>query len=240
MAYNLIGKDFIPVDIVAKVTGRAKYAEDFRADSMAFCKTLTSPIPHARIRSIDTSAALKMQGVLGILTADDVPQFPPPQPPILAKDETFYVGEPILAVAAESEEIARRGDRGDQDRLPAAAPCDRSAGKPVPGRPQCALERQCRGGPDQPADRQMGCRAISPPPATTSCRWASRPRSGATAMSTPASRQPSSSSRKASFPAAIRITAWRRAPPSPIGRAASASFMARTRATPRRSPTSPA
>ena len=72
MAEKLVGKDFTPVDVVAKVTGRAKYAEDFRADNMVFCKMLTSSIPHAKIRSIDTSAALKMQGVLGILTADDV------------------------------------------------------------------------------------------------------------------------------------------------------------------------
>jgi len=71
MAYNLIGKDFTPMDVEAKVTGRAKYAEDFRADNMAFCKTLTSPIPHAKIKSIDTSEALKIPGVLGILTADD-------------------------------------------------------------------------------------------------------------------------------------------------------------------------
>src|SRR6267154_6475340 len=106
MPYNLIGKDFTPMDVEAKVTGRAKYAEDFRADNMVFCKTLTSSIPHAKIRSIDTSEALKMPGVLGILTADDVPQFPPPALPILAKDEVFYVGEPILAVAAESELIA--------------------------------------------------------------------------------------------------------------------------------------
>ena len=105
MAYNLIGKNFVPVNVTAKVTGRAKYAEDFRADGMVFCKTLTSPIPHAKIRRIDTSAALKIKGVLGILTADDVPQFPPPAQPILVKDEVFYVGEPILAVAAESEEI---------------------------------------------------------------------------------------------------------------------------------------
>jgi CO/xanthine dehydrogenase Mo-binding subunit len=106
MAYNLIGKDFTPMDVEAKVTGRAKYAEDFRADNMAFCKTLTSPIPHAKIKSIDTSEALKMKGVLGILTADDVPQFPPPALPILAKDEVYYIGDPILAVAAENEQIA--------------------------------------------------------------------------------------------------------------------------------------
>src|ERR1700722_838862 len=106
MAYKLIGKDFTPVDVVAKVTGRAKYAEDFRAERMAFCKTLSSPMPHARIRNIDTSAATKVPGFLGILTADDVPQFPPPQPPILSKDEVTYVGHPILAVAAESEAAA--------------------------------------------------------------------------------------------------------------------------------------
>ena len=65
MAYNLIGKDFTPMDVEAKVTGRAKYAEDFRADNMVFCKTLTSPIPHAKIKSIDTSEALKIKGVIG-------------------------------------------------------------------------------------------------------------------------------------------------------------------------------
>jgi xanthine dehydrogenase molybdenum-binding subunit len=106
MAYKLIGKDFTPHDVVAKVTGRAKYAEDIRAERMAFCRTLSSPMPHARIRNIDTSAAMKVPGVLGILTADDVPQFPPPQPPILSKDEVLYVGHPILAVAAESEAAA--------------------------------------------------------------------------------------------------------------------------------------
>jgi xanthine dehydrogenase molybdenum-binding subunit len=105
MAYNLIGKDFTPMDVEAKVTGRAKYAEDFRAENMVFCKTLTSPIPHAKIKKIDTSEALKIKGVIGVLTADDVPQFPPPALPILAKDEVFYVGDPILAVAAESEEL---------------------------------------------------------------------------------------------------------------------------------------
>ena len=57
MAEKLVGKDFVPVDVVAKVTGRAKYAEDFRAERMAFCKTLTSPMPHARIRSINTAPA---------------------------------------------------------------------------------------------------------------------------------------------------------------------------------------
>jgi xanthine dehydrogenase molybdenum-binding subunit len=106
VGYKLIGKDFTPVDVVAKVTGRAKYAEDFRAARMAFCKTLSSPIPHARIRNIDTSAAITVPGFLGVLTADDVPQFPSPQASILTKDEVLFVGHPILAVAAETEAAA--------------------------------------------------------------------------------------------------------------------------------------
>ena len=58
--------------MVAKVTGRAKYAEDFRADGMLFVKLLSSPMPHARVSNIDISAALAMPGVEAILTADDL------------------------------------------------------------------------------------------------------------------------------------------------------------------------
>ena len=53
--------------------GKAKYAEDYRAEGMLFAKLLLSPMPHARVVSIDTSAALAMPGVKAILTADDLP-----------------------------------------------------------------------------------------------------------------------------------------------------------------------
>jgi CO/xanthine dehydrogenase Mo-binding subunit len=105
MAYELLGKDFIPPDIQAKVTGKAKYAEDFRVDGMVFCKLLTSPMPHARVTSIDAAEALATPGVLGVLTADEVPSFPAPSETILT-NEPLFVGHPILALAAESEEIA--------------------------------------------------------------------------------------------------------------------------------------
>ena len=49
MAYDLLGKNFTPPDVHAKVTGKAKYAEDFRVDGMVFCKLLSSPMPHARV-----------------------------------------------------------------------------------------------------------------------------------------------------------------------------------------------
>ena len=47
MTYALLGKDFTPPDVRAKVTGKAKYSEDFRADGMLFCRLLTSPMPFA-------------------------------------------------------------------------------------------------------------------------------------------------------------------------------------------------
>jgi CO/xanthine dehydrogenase Mo-binding subunit len=47
MAYKHLGQDFLPHDVVAKVTGEAKYAEDFRAEGMVFARLLSSPYPHA-------------------------------------------------------------------------------------------------------------------------------------------------------------------------------------------------
>ena len=105
--FKHIGKDFIPHDVVAKVTGAAKYAEDFRADGMVFCRLLTSPMPHARVKNVDAAEALKMEGVLGMLRAADIPGGPPGFAPSLT-DEPMYVGEPILAVAAVSEQAKKR------------------------------------------------------------------------------------------------------------------------------------
>jgi xanthine dehydrogenase molybdenum-binding subunit len=112
---KLIGRNYTTPDLVAKVTGRAKYSEDFRADGMLFVKLLLSPMPHARVTRLDTREAAAMPGVRVILTADDLPQGQPrpgvvevaqvAQGPALT-NEPVYEGEPILAVAAESELIA--------------------------------------------------------------------------------------------------------------------------------------
>lgn len=103
--YKLIGKDFTPPDLVGKVTGQAKYAEDFRADGMLFVKLFRSPMPHGKVRSIDTSKALRMKGVVAVLTADEVPAPKGASEPMLT-NEPMYAGEPILAVAAEDETTA--------------------------------------------------------------------------------------------------------------------------------------
>src|SRR5436309_5069457 len=115
MANRLIGQNYTTPDLVAKVTGQAKYAEDFRVDGMLFCKLLLSPMPHARVRRINAGRALAMPGVKGILTADDLPA-----PADVVTDlgqripantkgekaltnEPVYQGEPVLAVAAVDE-----------------------------------------------------------------------------------------------------------------------------------------
>jgi xanthine dehydrogenase molybdenum-binding subunit len=105
MDYKLVGKDFTPPDVVAKVTGRAKYAEDFRAEGMLFLKLFLSPMPHARVSKIDASDALKMKGVVAVMTADDLPKITPPENTMLT-NEPVYFGQPILAVAAADEATA--------------------------------------------------------------------------------------------------------------------------------------
>ena len=105
MADKLIGTNYITPDLVAKVTGKARYAEDFRAEGMLFAKLLLSPMPHARVRNIDASAALAMEGVEAVLTADDLPAGEPGDELGLTM-EPLYEGEPILAVAATDESLA--------------------------------------------------------------------------------------------------------------------------------------
>ena len=105
--YKLLGQNYRLPDLHAKVTGRSRYAEDHRAEGMVFCKLLVSPMPHARVVSVDTSAAEALPGVAGILTADDLPEVDAPNEAALT-NEPRYEGEPILAVAAVDEETAAR------------------------------------------------------------------------------------------------------------------------------------
>src|SRR5437899_1995208 len=118
MADNkLIGQPYTTPDLVAKVTGKAKYAEDYRVDGMLFCKLLVSPMPHAKVKRLDTTAAMALPGVKAILTADDMPGAAvgatlgegvqaSAQAERGLTDEPLYYGEPVLAVAAIDEATA--------------------------------------------------------------------------------------------------------------------------------------
>src|SRR5262245_58233605 len=114
MPIKLIGENYSTPDLVAKVTGKARYAEDHRAEGMLFAKLLCSPMPHARVRRLDTSRAMTMPGVKAILTADDMPGAAAgatlgegvqatAQAERGLTNEPLYQGEPILALAATSE-----------------------------------------------------------------------------------------------------------------------------------------
>src|SRR6202171_5238904 len=109
--YSVVGKPLPRVDAVTKVTGRAVYADDMMLPRTLHCRILRSPHPHARIVSIDTSAARRMPGVLAVITGADLPIkfgiLPVTQDEReLENEKVPYVGDPISAVAATDEEIA--------------------------------------------------------------------------------------------------------------------------------------
>jgi CO/xanthine dehydrogenase Mo-binding subunit len=95
-----------------RVSGRQQFVGDVRLDDMLHVKLVTLDCARARIVSIDTTAAERVPGVRAVLTAadlpDPMPRFGPAHEdrPVLAVGETKYHGEPVAAVAADTEEAA--------------------------------------------------------------------------------------------------------------------------------------
>ncbi len=108
---RVVGKPLPKVDAGAKVTGQAVYADDVVLPRTLHCRILRSPHPHARILSIDTSAARRIPGVRAVITGSDLPIkfgiLPVTQDErALEHEKVRYVGDPIAAVAAVDEETA--------------------------------------------------------------------------------------------------------------------------------------
>ncbi|GAA3475394.1 molybdopterin cofactor-binding domain-containing protein [Nonomuraea roseola] len=100
-------------DATLKVTGEFAYSSDLWLEGMVWGVTLRSPHASAWIRSIDIGPALAIQGVLAVLTHEDVPGekfygLEHKDQPVLAIDQVRYQGEPVALVAAEHPETARR------------------------------------------------------------------------------------------------------------------------------------
>ncbi len=182
--YKVLGKDYPTPDLYAKVTGKSKYAEDYRAEGMLFCKLLLSPVAHGRVKRLDVSKALAMPGVKAILTQDDLPA-PADSVTDLGvvikanqqgekalTNEPLYQGEPVLAVAAVDELTAAEAIEKieiDFEHLPFAVdPLDTLR----PGGPNPRVEgnvwiKQ----PPPPA--KAGEKVSPPPPKVGELKWTS-------------------------------------------------------------------
>jgi len=109
-----IGRSRRPIEDERLVQGRGRCVSDLRPNRLAFLAFVRSPHAHARIGAIDPSRAAAAPGVLAVLTAADLPARPRPPstehlatvPPWLAGDVARNVGEPIVAVVAETEAAA--------------------------------------------------------------------------------------------------------------------------------------
>ena len=110
---DVLGASALRPDGAAKVRGEFAFSSDMWHDGMLWGATLRSPHPHARIVSIDTSAALLVPGVSAVVTAADVPGqmtygLISEDQPVFASDVVRYMGEPVAAVAADHPETCRR------------------------------------------------------------------------------------------------------------------------------------
>lgn len=123
MAYTIIGKSVQRIDAVSKVTGKAKYTDDYLEQEMLVGKILRSPYAHARIKSIDVSKAKVLPGVEAVLTHHDVPviKFATAGHPysldpghrdkadrLILTDKARFVGDAVAAVVATDELIAEK------------------------------------------------------------------------------------------------------------------------------------
>lgn len=114
---DVVGKPIIRQDILGHVTGRSKFYDDHVFDGLLHMRCVRSPHHHARIRSVDSSAAEQQDGVVHVLGGRDVPvntntllsliNFGRDDEPLLATDKVGYVGQPILAVVATSVRAAQ-------------------------------------------------------------------------------------------------------------------------------------
>ncbi|MBI4481287.1 MAG: xanthine dehydrogenase family protein molybdopterin-binding subunit [Acidobacteria bacterium] len=127
----MIGSSVRRVDHEAKVTGRAQYLADMKFPGVCCGKILRSPIAHGRIRGMDASAALRVPGVLAVVTRDDFlnnsridPYYGPvfKDQSIVALDKVRFMGDPVAGVAAVTESAAEEALAAiqvDYEELPA-------------------------------------------------------------------------------------------------------------------------
>ena len=131
-ALRSVGQSIARTDGVGHVTGRTQYATDLIFPGMLHLKMVRSPVHHARLKGVDLSEAQKVPGFIRALTHEDVPHnvytiltlinVEPEEEFVLAVDRVRYLGEPIVAILAETERGAIEAAskvRLDLEELPA-------------------------------------------------------------------------------------------------------------------------
>jgi len=108
---RVVGKSLPKVDSAGKLIGLTAYADDIELPGTLYCKLLRSHLPHAKVLSIDTSAATAIKGVIAVITGDDLPIKYGIMPTsedehALECEKVRFVGDPVAAVAAVDEETA--------------------------------------------------------------------------------------------------------------------------------------
>jgi xanthine dehydrogenase molybdenum-binding subunit len=106
-----VGRPLVNPDVLAKISGTAKYTDDYHFPGMLYARTKRAGVPHAKILSIDTSAAEALPGVHAVLTHKDVPGrknhgLVEIDWPALCYDKVRYVGDAVAVVAADTAEIS--------------------------------------------------------------------------------------------------------------------------------------
>ncbi|HTG41433.1 MAG TPA: xanthine dehydrogenase family protein molybdopterin-binding subunit, partial [Methylomirabilota bacterium] len=152
MAVDTLGTSVKRREDLRFITGQGRYLDDLKLPGMTYLAILRSPYAHANIRSIDTSAAKAMPGVVAVLTGADVPYNPLPMawpaggssgivnninmPRVLATDSVKWTGEGVAAVIAETPEEAADALESivvDWEPLPAVVDAEAAT---QPGAPQ--------------------------------------------------------------------------------------------------------
>ncbi|MCP1382572.1 xanthine dehydrogenase family protein molybdopterin-binding subunit [Runella salmonicolor] len=151
MSNKFIGKSVKRVEDKRFITGKGRYTDDIVLPGMTYAYILRSPYAHARIRSIDYSAAEAMQGVVTIMTGEEVGHYgvpcgwqvnfkngdimKEPPHPLLVKDKVRHVGDAVAMVVAETRELAQDAAEAiiiDYEVLPAVTDASKAV---LPGAP---------------------------------------------------------------------------------------------------------
>ena len=191
-----------------KVTGAARYTADVHMPGMLWLAYTRSPRPHARIVSVDTSAARQVPGVHAVLTGADIGHVRLGRRlldwPALATDRVRMVGDRVAAVAAETKEAADEAAAPGRSRVRGPAPGDarqragrRRAGAP-PGHRHLSL----------PGRRSARRRRT---PTCTATRWSRRANPAPASRTSSRRRRPTTSSSTRSRPRASSRASWSRA-----------------------------